>query len=97
MTAPQSGRTLMHNQHIRDEVSGMVAARREELLATRRLQADTGYPTSCPTAAIPSCPTDGSWCKTTSPSSSLNKLLTDRGRRLARPTKSARLRVPGRL
>jgi hypothetical protein len=35
-----------HNQHIRDEVSGMVAARREEPLATRRLQADTGYPTS---------------------------------------------------
>jgi len=38
-----------HNQQIRDEVPGMVAARREELLAQRKLQADTGYPTRRPT------------------------------------------------
>jgi hypothetical protein len=38
-----------HNQLIRNEVPGMVTARREELLATRKLQADTGYPTSRPT------------------------------------------------
>jgi hypothetical protein len=38
-----------HNQRIRDEVPRMVEARCEELRATRRLQADTGYPTSRPT------------------------------------------------
>jgi hypothetical protein len=40
-----------HNQRIRDEVPGMVEARCEELRATRRLQADTGYPTSRPTGS----------------------------------------------
>jgi hypothetical protein len=38
-----------HNQRIRDDVPGIVEARCEELRATRRLQADTGYPTSRPT------------------------------------------------
>lgn len=33
-----------HNQQIRDEVPKLVAKRREELLATRSLQADIGYP-----------------------------------------------------
>jgi len=34
----------MHNRHIRDEVPGMVTRRREQLLATRNLQAEIGYP-----------------------------------------------------
>jgi hypothetical protein len=33
-----------HNQQIQNEVPNMVAERREQLLATRNLQADTGYP-----------------------------------------------------
>jgi hypothetical protein len=33
-----------HNQQMRNEVPGMVAQRREELLATRSLQAQIGYP-----------------------------------------------------
>lgn len=33
-----------HNQQMRTEVPGMVAKRREELLATRNLQAQIGYP-----------------------------------------------------
>jgi hypothetical protein len=33
-----------HNQQIRNEVPGIVAKRREELLATRNLQAQIGYP-----------------------------------------------------
>jgi hypothetical protein len=34
----------LHNQQIRNEVPGMVARRREQLLATRNLQAQIGYP-----------------------------------------------------
>jgi hypothetical protein len=34
----------LHNRKIRDDVPGMVAKRREQLLATRSLQADIGYP-----------------------------------------------------
>jgi hypothetical protein len=34
----------LHNQQICDEVPGMVANRREQLLATRNLQAEIGYP-----------------------------------------------------
>jgi hypothetical protein len=33
-----------HNQYLRDQVPGMVARRRESLLATRNLQADIGFP-----------------------------------------------------
>ncbi|MGC2377988.1 MAG: hypothetical protein WA622_12770 [Mycobacterium sp.] len=33
-----------HNEHVRNEVPKLVAERREQLLATRKLQADTGYP-----------------------------------------------------
>jgi hypothetical protein len=39
-----------HNHHLVDEVPGLVEARREEVLATRRLQTDTGYPTSRPSS-----------------------------------------------
>jgi hypothetical protein len=34
----------LHNRQVRDEVPGMVARRREQLLATRNLQADIGFP-----------------------------------------------------
>lgn len=34
----------LYNQQIRDEVPGMVAKRRDQLLATRNLQAQVGYP-----------------------------------------------------
>ncbi len=34
----------LHNQQVRDDVPAMVANRREELLATRNLQAGIGYP-----------------------------------------------------
>ena len=34
-----------HNQQIRSDVPKFVADRREQLLATRKLQSDTGYPT----------------------------------------------------
>jgi len=34
-----------HNQRVRDELPKLVAERREQLLATRKLQSDTGYPT----------------------------------------------------
>ena len=34
----------LHNQQLRDEVPGMVARRREQLLTTRNLQAQIGYP-----------------------------------------------------
>ncbi|GFG66897.1 hypothetical protein MKUB_43870 [Mycobacterium kubicae] len=40
-----------HNKRIRDQVPRMVEVRREEMRATRRLQADTGYPTSRPTGS----------------------------------------------
>jgi hypothetical protein len=33
-----------HNRQIRDEIPGMVARRRDQLLAARNLQADIGYP-----------------------------------------------------
>jgi hypothetical protein len=38
-----------HNQRLVDELPGLVQARRDDLLATRKLQADTGYPASRPT------------------------------------------------
>lgn len=39
-----------HNQRLRDEIPGLVESRREQLLAIRKLQADTGYPTSRPSS-----------------------------------------------
>ncbi|MDG4668646.1 hypothetical protein [Mycobacterium sp. 236(2023)] len=41
-----------HNRQLRDELPGLVKARREELAATRKLQADAGYPTSRPERGV---------------------------------------------